>query len=114
MQTSKVTLKGCHWGHMIQATIGAMVSHAVFLSGGMDDDSICESGIISFPDSKTMSGQASQGLYEITLREEFTKMNELAGSLTLQEFKPVYLTRALWTAWKGRGFGSTTLWLAHK
>jgi hypothetical protein len=26
---------------------------------------------------------ASQGLYEITLREDFTRMNELTGSLTL-------------------------------
>ncbi len=30
-----------------------------------------------------MSGLASQGLYEITLREEFARMNELTGSLTL-------------------------------
>ncbi len=30
-----------------------------------------------------MSGLASQGLYEITLREEFARMNELTSSLTL-------------------------------
>ncbi len=28
-------------------------------------------------------GMTSQGLYEITLREEFARMNELTGSLTL-------------------------------
>jgi hypothetical protein len=28
-------------------------------------------GIISFPNGKTLSGQAAQGLYKITLREEF-------------------------------------------
>jgi hypothetical protein len=32
--------------------------------------------------SKTMGGQTAQGLYEITLREEFAK-NELTGSITL-------------------------------
>jgi hypothetical protein len=30
-----------------------------------------------------MSSQAAEGLYEITLREEFAKMNELTGSITL-------------------------------
>jgi hypothetical protein len=30
-----------------------------------------------------MGGQTTQGLYEITLREEFAKMNELTGSNTL-------------------------------
>jgi hypothetical protein len=67
----------------IQATIGATISHAVFLSGAMDDERNCKSGIISFPNGKTLSGQAAQRLYEITLREEFAKMNELTGSITL-------------------------------
>jgi hypothetical protein len=60
-----------------------MISHVVFLSGAMDDNSNCKSGIISFPDGKTLSGQAAQGLYEITLREEFARTNELTGSITL-------------------------------
>ncbi len=55
--------------------MGATISHSVFLSGAMDNDSNCESGIISFPNGKTMSGQAAQGLYEITLCEEFARMN---------------------------------------
>jgi hypothetical protein len=57
--------------------------HAMFLSGGLDDGSNCEAGIISFPNGKTIGGQAAQGLYEITLREEFVRLNELTGSLTL-------------------------------
>jgi hypothetical protein len=39
--------------------------------------------MISFPNGKTIGGQAAQGLYEITLREEFARLNELTGSLTL-------------------------------
>jgi hypothetical protein len=46
-------------GHTIQATIGAMKSHVMFLSGAMDYDSNCEVGIISFPNGKTLSGQAA-------------------------------------------------------
>ncbi len=57
-------------GRTMQAKIGATVSHAMFLSGTMDDDSNCETGIISFPNGKTLGGQTAQGLYEVTLREE--------------------------------------------
>jgi hypothetical protein len=70
-------------GHTIQAAIGATMSHAMFLSGAMDDDSNCEAGIISFPNGKTLSGQAAQRLYEIMLREELSRLNELTGSITL-------------------------------
>jgi hypothetical protein len=56
------------------------VSHAVFLSGAMDDNSNCESRIISFPNGKTLSGQAAQGLYEIKLQEEFAILNMLPAA----------------------------------
>ncbi len=70
-------------GRTLQAKMGATVPHAMFLSGAMDDDSNCETGIISFPNGKTLGGQTAQGLYEVTLREEFARLNELTGSLTL-------------------------------
>ncbi len=38
--------------------------------------------MISFPNGK-MGGQSTQGLYKITLREEFTKMNKLTSTITL-------------------------------
>ncbi len=59
--------KAVKGGHTIQAMVGATISHAVFLSGAMDDDSNCESGMISFPNGKTLSGHAGQGRYEIIL-----------------------------------------------
>jgi hypothetical protein len=49
----------------------------------LDDDSRCEVGNVTLPDGKALDGQAAQGLYEITLREEFARLNELTGSLTL-------------------------------
>jgi hypothetical protein len=55
----------------------------MFLAGGLDDECRCEIGIVTFPDGKTLNCQAAQGLYEITLREEFARLNELTGSLTL-------------------------------
>jgi hypothetical protein len=55
----------------------------MFLAGGLDAKSNCEVAIITFPNGQTLGGQAAQGLYEITLREEFARLNELTGSLTL-------------------------------
>jgi hypothetical protein len=68
--------------------------HAMFLSGAMDDDSNCEIGIISFPNGKTLGGQTAQSLYEVTLREEFSRLNELTGGLTLTSgYRHVLATR---------------------
>jgi hypothetical protein len=55
----------------------------MFLSSGLNDKSNCEVGVISFPNGQTLGGQAAQGLHEITLREEYVRLNELTGSLTL-------------------------------
>jgi hypothetical protein len=74
----------------------------MYLTGGLDD-SRCEVGIVTLPDGRVLDGQAAQGLYEITLREEFARLNELTGSLTLTSGARLLLeTRALWTAWRGR------------
>jgi hypothetical protein len=70
-------------GRTFKGKIGATASHSMFLAGGLDDQNRCEVGIVTFPDGKALNGQAAQGLYEITLREEFARLNELTGSLTL-------------------------------
>jgi hypothetical protein len=70
-------------GRPVEGKIGATVSHTMFLAGDLDNDSNCEVGTVTLRDGKVLGGMASQGLYEITLREEFARMNELTGSLTL-------------------------------
>jgi hypothetical protein len=70
-------------GRTFEGKIGATASHSMYLASRLDDESRCEVGIVTFPDGKTLNGQAAQGLYEITLREEFARLNELTGSLTL-------------------------------
>jgi hypothetical protein len=55
----------------------------MYLAGGLDDDNRCEVFIVTLPDRKVLNSQVAQGLYEITLREEFARLNELTGSLTL-------------------------------
>jgi hypothetical protein len=70
-------------GKMLVGKIGATISHTMFLTGGLDDESRCEVGVVTLPDGKVLNGQVAQGLYEITLQEEFARLNELTGSLTL-------------------------------
>jgi hypothetical protein len=70
-------------GRVVSGKVGATASHTMFQSGGLDDESSCEVGMVTLRDGKVLSGLASQGLYEITLREEFARMNVLTGSLTL-------------------------------
>jgi hypothetical protein len=48
--------------------INATVPHTMFLTGGLDDESRCEVGIVTLPDGRVLNGQVAQGLYEITLR----------------------------------------------
>jgi hypothetical protein len=70
-------------GHPVDGKVGATVSHTMFLAGDLDDDDNCEVGTVTTSGGKALKGVAAQGLYEITLREEFARMNELTGSLTL-------------------------------
>jgi hypothetical protein len=63
-------------GRTVSGKIGATISHTMFLAGDLDDESNCEVGTVTLRDGKVLSGMASQGLYEITLREEFARMNE--------------------------------------
>jgi hypothetical protein len=77
MSPGKSARKGSPSWSEIQVAFRETVSHLVFLSGNLDDNSNSEAGVINFPTGKTLGGQTAQGLYEITPREEFAKMNEL-------------------------------------
>jgi hypothetical protein len=62
---------------------GKTVAGKIGATGGLDDESRCEVGSVTLPDGRVLNGQVAQGLYEITPREEFARLNELTGSLTL-------------------------------
>ncbi len=68
---------------MLVGKISATISNTMFLTGGLDNESRCEVGVVTLPDGRVLNGQVAEGLYEITLREEFARLNELTGSLTL-------------------------------
>jgi hypothetical protein len=54
---------------MLVGKIGATISHTMFLTGGLDDESRCKVGVVTLLDSRVLNGQVAQGLYEIILRE---------------------------------------------
>jgi hypothetical protein len=49
-------------GKMVVGKIGATISHIMFLTGGLDDESRCEVGIVTLPDGKVLNRQVAQGL----------------------------------------------------
>jgi hypothetical protein len=100
-------------GHPVSGKVGATVSHTMFLTGDLDDENNCEVGAVTTSDGKTLKGMASQGLYEITLREEFARMKELTGSLTLTSGVQARATdKSISAASRGLWCGSTTPWNA--
>ncbi len=70
-------------GHPVDGKVGATVSHTMFPAGDLDNDDNCEVGTVTTSGGMALKGVVAQGLYEITLTEEFARMNELTGSLTL-------------------------------
>jgi hypothetical protein len=92
-------------GRPVEGKIGATVSHTMFLAGDLENNSNCEVGTVTIRDGKVLGGMASQGLYEITLREEFARMNELTGSLTLTsvvwEYDPMECPQTIVKLYKG-------------
>ncbi len=99
----------------VSGKVMATVSNTMFLTGNLDDESNCEVGTVNLRNGKRLSGLASLCLYEITLREEFARMNELTGSLTLTSgCRQGQRTRVSWTASREPWYGSTTPWSARR
>jgi hypothetical protein len=102
-------------GRPVEGKIGATVSHTMFLAGDLDDDSNCEAGTVTLRDGTVLGGMASQGLYEITLREEFARMNELTGSLTLTSgIQARAADKSIADSLEGTVVWETTPWSAHR
>jgi hypothetical protein len=100
-------------GRMVKGKVGVTESHTMFLSGGLDDDNRCEVGMVTLPDGKVLNGLASQGLYDITLREEFARLNEVTGSLTLTSGVQAWAAdKSIVDSWRARWCGNMTPWTA--
>ncbi len=70
-------------GQEFKVTPGMTISHFTFLHGDITDGSYCETGVLEQPGGRKIGGQATQAIYEITVLEEYAKLNDLTGTITV-------------------------------
>ncbi len=63
-------------------TIGTSTSHSSFLAGDLTDAGDCNTGVVETKEGKKLGGQAAQAVYEITVMEEYARINDLSGIIT--------------------------------
>ncbi len=70
-------------GQEFKVTPSTTISHSTFLHGDLTDGSYCETGVLDLPGARKIGGQATQAMYEITVLEEYAKLNDLTGTITV-------------------------------
>jgi hypothetical protein len=70
-------------GQQFRVTPGTTISHSTFLHSYLTDGSYCETGVLELPGGRKIGGQATQAVYEISVLEEYTKLNNLTGTITM-------------------------------
>jgi hypothetical protein len=65
-----------------RARIGTTTSHSFFVAGDLDDGHHCQTGSVSIG-NKVLEYQATQTILEVTLMEEFAKVNDVHGLIRL-------------------------------
>ncbi len=69
-------------GKDYRTTVGTTVSHSTFLVGGLSTvESDCSTGYLDIKDGLSIKGQAAQAVFEITVRVEMARVNDLEGSI---------------------------------
>jgi hypothetical protein len=66
-----------------KVTPGTTISYSTFLHGDLTDRNYCETGVLELPGGRKIGGQATQAIYEITVLEEYAKLNDLTGTITV-------------------------------
>ncbi len=64
-----------------KVTPGTTISHSTFLHRDLNDGSYFETGVLELPGGRKIGGQATQAIYEITVLEEYAKLNDLTGTI---------------------------------
>jgi hypothetical protein len=62
---------------------GTTISNTTFLHRDLTDGSYCATEVLELPGGQTIGGQAKQTIYEITVLEEYAKLNDLIGTITV-------------------------------
>jgi hypothetical protein len=70
-------------GRVFRGNMGMTTSHSFFLAGGLDSGHHCSRDTLHLGDSGKHDYQSAQTVIELTLTEEFAKVNELTGKIPL-------------------------------
>jgi hypothetical protein len=70
-------------GQEFRVTPGTTISHSTFLHGDLTDGRYCSTGMLELSGGRKIGGQATQALYEITVLEEYAKLNNLTSTITV-------------------------------
>jgi hypothetical protein len=69
-------------GKVFSARIGSRTSHSFFVAGSLDARHNCQTGTVTYGDS-VIDYQSTQSVLEISLMEEFGKINDMTGMIKL-------------------------------
>ncbi len=64
--------------------MGVTTSFSTYLKGGLDVGNNCEVGVYEV-NKVELGGQVTQAIYEVNIRQEWAKVNDLTGTLKLAE-----------------------------
>jgi hypothetical protein len=70
-------------GQEFRVKPGTTISHSTFLHGDLTDGSYCETVVLELIGGRKIGCQATQTVYEITVLEEYAKLNDLMGTITV-------------------------------
>jgi hypothetical protein len=70
-------------GRVFRGNLGMTTSHSFFLAGGLDSGHHCSRDTLHLGDGGKHDYQSAQTVIELTLTEEFAKINELTGKICL-------------------------------
>jgi hypothetical protein len=69
-------------GKVFSARIGSRTSHSFFVAGSLDHRHNCQTGTVTFGNA-VIDYQSTQSVLEISLMEEFAKVNDMTGLIKL-------------------------------
>ncbi len=62
--------------------MGTTTSHTQFITGSLDDSHTCQVGVVDYG-GKVLGDQTAQAIFEVTIREEWARVNDVTGMITM-------------------------------
>jgi hypothetical protein len=100
-------------GKVFTARIGSRTSHSFFVAGSLDARHNCQTGTVTYGNS-VIDYQSTQSVLEISLMEEFGKINDMTGTIKLPVNIQASDQSAMDSLYMAQWYGFTIKRHAHK